>query len=183
MNHSQTDLSISMVHYTGIHPMPKSILSVLFMLLILLPWASHAGGGEAGPVLEFKVKQPFDEAYQALYAALEEARFYVIFEANIGQNLARHAGRWGENYNRNRFEHMKSMLICNPWYANQALNLDPRFMAMCPLSVGVIYKQGITTVYFKRLDNVAGSSAADDLLWEVENTIVSAIETVAEQTN
>ena len=139
----------------------------------------YAGGNAQNSILEFRVEQDFDTAYKALYEALEEARFYVIFEANIGKNLARNARRWGENYNRNGLEHMKSMVICNPWYANAVLNLDPGFMSMCPLTVGVVHKQGITSVYFKRLDELSAGSEAADLLWEIENTIISAIESVA----
>ncbi len=156
---------------------------LLLILCIVLPGQAIPGGAEVPVVYEFRVQRPFDEAYQALYQALEEARFYVIFEANIGHNLARNAERWGQDYNRNRFEHMKSLVICNHWYANQALNLDPRFMSMCPLTVGVVHREGVTTVYFKSLTNLPGSEAAADLLWEVENTIVSAIETVASLVN
>ncbi len=56
------------------------------------------------------------------------------------------------------------------------MNLDPKMMAMCPLNVTILHKQGITTVLFKRLAVIAVGSPAEDILWEVENTIVSAIE-------
>ncbi|HSR63949.1 MAG TPA: hypothetical protein VLN56_11145 [Gammaproteobacteria bacterium] len=36
----------------------------------------------------------------------------------------------GEEYNRNNFEDVHSMVICNPWYANQVLNLDPVMMTL-----------------------------------------------------
>lgn len=36
----------------------------------------------------------------------------------------------GEDYNRNNFEGVHSMVICNPWYANQVLNLDPVMMTL-----------------------------------------------------
>lgn len=156
--------------------------SVLCVLLMVILFCFHPVRAESitDSVMTFQFKQPFEQAYQSLYQALEEARFYVIFEANIGNNLARNAERWGEDYNRNGFEHIKSLLICNPWYANQALNRDPAYMGMCPLSVGIVHKDGLNTVYFRKLSIEGDESAAAELLWEVENTIVSAIESVVE---
>ena len=119
-----------------------------------------------------------ETVYPKLYKALEDSRFYVIFEADIGKNLARNAEKWGDEYNRNKFEGVRSMVICNPEYANKVLNLDPKMMAMCPITVTLLYKQGTTTILFERLTPVAAGSAAEDILWEVENTIISAIESV-----
>ncbi len=81
-------------------------------------------------IFEANISKPMDEVYQNLYKALEAARFHVIFEANIGKNLARNAEKWGEDYNRNQFEAVRSMVICNPEFANQVLNLDPKMMAL-----------------------------------------------------
>lgn len=36
----------------------------------------------------------------------------------------------GEDYNRNNFEGVHSMVICNPCYANQVLNLDSVMMTL-----------------------------------------------------
>lgn len=126
-----------------------------------------------------EIKGEFDEIYGRVRQALEEARFFVIFEADIGHNLARNADRWGEDYNRNGYEGVRSMVICNPWYANQLLNLDPELMALCPMSVTLLYKGGTATVLFKRFASVAPASPAVDVLWEVENTIITAIESAA----
>ncbi len=154
-----------------------------FCLLFMLHAGTvHAGGENGTEVYAFTAAGTFETSYQALYKALEDARFYVIFEANIGKNLARNAERWGENYNRNQFEQMKSMVVCNPWYANQALNLDPAFMAMCPLTIGVLHKAGTTRIYFRKLMQ-SDNALANDLIWEVENTIISAIETIASPVN
>ena len=129
-------------------------------------------------IFEASVSKPMDEVYQDLYKALEASRFYIIFEANIGKNLARNAEKWGEDYNRNKFESVRSMVICNPEFANQVLNLDPRMMALCPLTVTLLHKEGTTTVLFEKLMPAAKGSPAEDILWEVENTIISAIESV-----
>ena len=135
-------------------------------------------GGHDDSIYVAKTQQTMEIVYPKLYKALEESSFYVIFEANIGKNLARNAEKWGDEYNRNNFEAVRSMVICNPDYANKVLNLDPKMMAMCPVTVTLLYKQGTTTILFERLTPVAAGSAAEDILWEVENTIISAIESV-----
>ena len=131
---------------------------------------------ELDTIFSISVEKPGEEVYQSVYRSLEESRFYVIFEANIGKNLARNAKRWGDEYNKNNFEMVKSMVVCNPYYANQVMNLDPEMMALCPMNITVMYKDGESTVLFERLTPIAEGSAAEDVLWEVENTIITAIE-------
>ncbi len=124
------------------------------------------------------VNQPLNIVYKKVYESLEESRYYVIFEANMGKNLARNAERWGEDYNRNKLEDIRSMVFCNPWYANQVSNLDPEMLAFCPLSMTMIHKEGATTILFPRITTMAKSSPAEDLLWEVESEIITIIESV-----
>ncbi len=157
------------------------LFMTIFIMVIMGTGSVYAGGMDGTDTIYVaEVSKPVDEIYPALYQALEKARFYVIFEANIGKNLARNAEKWGENYNRNKFETVKSMVICNPEYANEVLNLDPKMMALCPLTVTVLYKAGTTTVLFEKLAPVAAGSPAEDVLWEVENTVISAIESVTD---
>ncbi|MBI2994903.1 MAG: DUF302 domain-containing protein [Gammaproteobacteria bacterium] len=148
------------------------------VLIGLLFHAQHAAASD--PIYRREIRGDFETVYQEIYRSLEEARFFVIFEADIGRNLAKNAERWGEDYNRNGFEGVRSMVICGPWYANQLLNLDPRMMAVCPMNVTLLYKSGVVTALFERLTAVAGDSPAAGVLWEIENTIVGAIEDVAD---
>ena len=148
-----------------------AIYLVVFSLICL-------AGGQTDPVYVAKTRQDIETVYPELYKALEDSGFYVIFEANIGKNLARNAKKWGDEYNRNKFESVRSMVMCNPDYANKVLNLDPKMMALCPLTVTLLYKEGTTTILFERLTPAATGSPAEDVLWEVENTIISAIESV-----
>ena len=152
------------------------ILSAVILFFIVI--FTNQVGAQTDTIYVANINRPVDEVYQNLYKALETARFYVIFEANIGKNLARNAEKWGEDYNRNKFEVVRSMVICNPEYANQVLNLDPKMMALCPLTVTLLYKGGTTTILFEKLLPAAMGSPAEDILWEVENTIISTIESV-----
>lgn len=130
----------------------------------------------ADTVYRFTVEKPMDEAYQAVYQSLEENRFFVIFEANIGRSLSGMAERFGEDYNRNGLESVRAMAFCNPWYANQVSNLDTEMMALCPLRLSVIHKAGKTDVLFVRPSQVGKGSPAEKLLTELENDVIQAIE-------
>ncbi len=116
------------------------------------------------------------EVYPAVYESLENARFYVVFEPNISKNLASFSERWGENYNRNRLDSIRSMVFCNAWYANAVSNADPDMLALCPLRVGLYEKQGQTTVVFARPSVMAMQSPARGVLEEAENEVIEAIE-------
>ena len=150
----------------------NKILLTFFLMFSLF---AHAGE-ETDYIFSVSVDKPGKEVYDAVYKSLEESRIYVIFEANIGKNLARNAKRWGDEYNKNNFEMVKSMVVCNPFFANQVMNLDPEMMALCPITITVLSKKGNSTVSFEKLTPIAKGSAAEDVLWEVENTIITAIE-------
>ena len=68
------------------------------------------------------------------------------------------------------------MVVCNPYFTNQVMNRDPNMMSLCPLNITVMSKAGNSTVLFKKLTAVAKGSPAEDVLWEIENTIITAIE-------
>ncbi len=151
------------------------IKQILFLLILFTASVVNAAE-ELQDIFSISVEKPGEEVYQSVYKSLEESRFYVIFEANIGKNLARNAERWGDEYNKNKFEMVKTMVVCNAYYANQVMNLAPKLMALCPLTITVMYKEGQSTVLFKKLTLTAEGSAAEEILWEVENTIIAAIE-------
>jgi len=147
-------------------------------LALALPLAapSQQQAEQGGFVYRQQVRAPLDQVYPQVYRELEASRFFVVQELNIGKQLARNAERWGEDYNRNRIEAVRAMVICNPWYANQLLNLDPDLMALCPLNVMLLHKQGMSTVQYRRLQPAAVGSPAEELLWEVDNRIIAVIE-------
>ena len=93
----------------------------------------------------------------------------------MGHNMARFAERWGEDYNRSRLDQIKAMVVCNVWYTNQVSNLDPDMLSLCPLSVALTEKDGVSTVMFARPTAVAGDSPALPVLKEVEDEIIKAI--------
>lgn len=126
-------------------------------------------------VFELSVNKPMTEVYGPLYKALEDDGFYVVFEADIGANLSRFAEKWGENYNRSKLDGIRSMVFCNGWYANAVSNADPSMLALCPLRLSLIEKQGKTSVLFVKPTVVAGNSPAGEVLQRVENDVIAVI--------
>lgn len=143
-----------------------------FLCLLLV--ALQAQAGET-PVYQQSVQKPVNEVYDAVYSALESAHFFVVFEVNIGKNLAGFAERWGADYNKNRLTAIRSLVFCNGWYANQVSNLDPSMLGFCPLHLTIIEAAGKTTVLFNRPSTGVTASPAHPVLVEVENKVIAAI--------
>jgi len=140
-----------------------------FMLLAPQAYAESS-------VYKASASLPLDDAYQKVYESLEKNRFWVVFEANIGKNISGFADKWGEDYNRQKLEGIRSMVFCNGWYANQVSNADPDMLALCPLSLTMIHKDGQSTVLFVRPTAVAGNSPALAVLQELEDEVIASIE-------
>jgi len=121
-----------------------------WLIALLLTWTITGSSAEQGPdgVYLAQVDQPLAVVYDRVYKSLEDARFYVVFEPNIGANLAGFAEKWGDDYNRNKLSAIRSMVFCNGWYANKVSNLDPNMLGFCPLHITLIERDGKTTVLF-----------------------------------
>ncbi|WP_299183198.1 DUF302 domain-containing protein [uncultured Neptuniibacter sp.] len=129
----------------------------------------------ASPVLKLEMPGSFEENYDKVSHALDENRFYVIFEPNIGRSLSNFKERWGEDYNRNGFDEVRSLVFCNPWYVNQVLNKDPEMAALCPLSVTLLQKGETTELLFLRPGQLKPDSPAQAILLELEQDITQAL--------
>ncbi|MDH5483667.1 MAG: DUF302 domain-containing protein, partial [Gammaproteobacteria bacterium] len=140
---------------------------LVFMLLINASLASAANDA----VFKYTVNKSMDLVYADVYKGLENAGFYVVFEADIGANISRFAEKWGDNYNRNQLESIRSMVFCNGWYANAVSNADPDMLALCPLRMSLVEKAGKTSALFARPSVIASGSAAKPLLEKIESEV------------
>jgi len=122
-----------------------------------------------------QIDRPVAEVYDAVYKSLEDAKFFVVFEPNIGVNLSGFSKKWGEDYNRNHLSEIRSMVFCNGWYANQVSNLDPDLLGFCPLHITLIERDGKATVLFNRPTAAAKDSPARELLQKIEAEVIAAI--------
>ena len=144
---------------------------MLTPLLLLLP----SGVFAADTVFRFTVDKPITQIYDKLYKAMEDAHFYIVFEPDIGKNLASFAERWGEDYNRSHLDAIRAMVFCNGWYANQAANRDPDMLALCPQHLTLIESHGKTTALYARPTVIAADSPARKVLSELEDGVIAAI--------
>ena len=145
---------------------------LLFLLLMIFPLSVLA---EAPAILRLDANAPLERTYQAVSTALEEARFWVVFEADLGASMAGFAERWGEDLNRNALDGIRSIVVCNAWYANQVSNADPDLLALCPLRVNLVEKDGITRVLFARPTVIAAGSPGIAVIEEIEQVIATAL--------
>jgi len=150
------------------------------LIVALLIAVGTAPAAAADGVFRTDVDRPMETVYPAVKSALEEAKFFVVFEANIGKNLARFQERWGEDYNRSDLAGIRSLVFCNGWYANRVSNADPDMLALCPLRLTVVEKDGTSRILFARPSRLAGDSPARGVLKEVERDVIGAIRDGAE---
>ena len=61
---------------------------------LLMLFLSFSSANAASGVFEMTVDKPVSEVYDKVYKSLEDARFYVVLEPDIGKNLSGFAERW-----------------------------------------------------------------------------------------
>lgn len=132
--------------------------------------------GAASPIYTRSIAAAPDLVYDAVYHSLEQDRFWVIAEPNIGKTLSRNEKRWGDDYNRNGFDTIRSMVFCNPWYANQLSNKAPNLLALCPFNVTLLSANGQTTITFERPTVIVTDGPARELVVKLEAEIITALE-------
>ena len=157
--------------------MIRNISAGLFIFFALLNTMNSYAAESA--VFKQTVNQPMEKVYPAIYEALEDARFYVVFEPFISKNISRFAEKWGDDYNQNKLQSIRSMVFCNGWYANKVSNADPDMLALCPLRLSLYEKSGKTSIVFARPTVIGAQSKAKSVLQEIENEVIQAIKTGA----
>ena len=146
---------------------------IAFILMGL--WAGSVQA-ELPNILSWKTQQNLDIVYREVYISLEKNNFFVIFEPNIGRNLAGLAGRWGDDYNRNQVQDIRSMVFFNASYTNQISNIEPELLALWPLHIAFYRQEGVTHVVFDRPTQIGRESRAGDLLKQIESGVSTAIQ-------
>ena len=145
------------------------------VLLLLGLFSNICQAGLAG-VRHWVLQQDLETAYVSIHKSLEENKLFVVFEPNIGKNLAAFAERWGEDYNRNNLQGIRSMVFCSGWYANQVSNADPQLLALCPLHITLYRHNDMTHVVFVSPTHVGKGSDATVLLQQLEARVSAAVE-------
>lgn len=127
-------------------------------------------------VYDRTVPAGMEDVYKSIFTALENNSYFVLFEPNIGKNLSHFAKRWGDDYNKNKLDSIRSMVFCNGWYANKISNIDPSMLALCPLHISLYSKNNKTHILFVRPGKIAGTSKAQKVAKELEDDVIRTIE-------
>jgi hypothetical protein len=154
----------------------KVLIKWQVLMLLMFSISSAVADNKNNGVYILQVDKPLTGVYDKVYKSLEDARFFVVFEPNIGANLASFAEKWGDDYNQNNIAEIRSMVFCNGWYANKVSNLDPNMLGFCPLHITLIERKGKTTVLFNRPGIIAQNSPAKELLQKIESEVIAAIQ-------
>lgn len=163
--------------------LPTRIIFPLLALCLFFSGPLNAQQAEAparsdSRVYVKKVKKPLPEVYSKVFTAMENGGYFVLFEPNLGKNLELFAQRWGDDYNKNSLEEIRSLIFSNAWYVNQISNVDPELLALSPLHLTFTYKDGMTTMLFIRPSAVAANSPARKVATELENDVINTIERI-----
>lgn len=150
--------------------MAKVLALMLGCLLAVSAYATPSA------VYEKSAKMPLSTAVSKLEHSLKKHKFKVVFQIPISKKLAKHAKKWGDNYNRNKLEGIHSVVFCNGWFANEVSNKDPQMLAVCPMHLTVIEKGGMATALFVRPSVIGEGSAAESVLKKLEHKVVAAID-------
>ena len=155
----------------------KSLRAVtkLFILAVLLLPVPAVFADNSAAVYQQTINKPVTAVYDKLYKSLEDARFFVVFEPNIGANLARFSEKWGDDYNQSGLSAIRSIVFCNGWYANQVSNKDPKMLGLCRLHITLIEKDGKTTALFNRPTVTSKSSPAHEIVVNIEQEVIKMI--------
>ncbi len=148
--------------------MLKKILLIFVILFSSTLFASSS-------IYKVSLNEDFRSSLHTLKKTLEAQDLFIITKADISGTLARMKGKIGKDYNKRGYEVAKSIIFCNPFYANDVMNADPDMMALCPLKIMLLTKNGKTTALFVLPSKLAGSSPAKSILVKVENRVKKAL--------
>jgi len=146
--------------------------------LAALLLVSSAAMADPTGVLKMTSERAVEDLYGSLYQALEEEKFWVVFEADMGKRMAKFADQWGEDYNRNGLDSVRSMVFCNISWTNRIANADPDLLGICPLHLSLYSKDGKTVVLLPRLDLMAEGSPGKEAASELEAELRTIVESV-----
>ena len=152
--------------------MNRLLRFILLSILICINTTVWAGTSR---VFTLTVDKPISRVYANMKTSIEKSRFYLFYEMNIGKNLAHFSKNWGADYNRNNLTSIRSIIFCNGSYANQVSNKDPKMLALCPLHMTLIEKNGKTSVFFTRPTAISKGSPAHYLFVKMEKEVIKLI--------
>ena len=144
--------------------------NIIFVLLL----ATSLFGNE---VFKLTIDKNINKIYPQLINALENSHLIVVSEIDILDKF-KHAGlpkKFGKEFNTSELTAIKAIIACNGFYGNYISNADPEMMAICPIRITIIEKDGKTTLLFIKPSHLAKDSKALNIVLKLENKVISVL--------
>lgn len=154
----------------------KGISLALGLAVVTAAALAGVPAGADDAIHSVQIEGDFDTAKDLLRRELDAKGFFVVKDLNIGRNLAHFANKWGDNYNRNNFSRIHSLIICSAWYANETLNVSPPHMSLCPLSLALLHKDGVTMAHYALRQPMASPADISELMRMLDERFVQALD-------
>ncbi len=144
--------------------------SILFTLLLSVSLF-------AGDIFKLTIDKKIDLIYPQLIQALDSNHLIVVSQIDILKKF-RQAGlpkKFGKEFNTSELSAIKAIIACNGFFGNYISNTDPDMMALCPIRITLIEKDGKTTLLFVKPSPVAQDSKAYDIVSKLEKKVISTL--------
>ena len=146
---------------------------VLVALMLLL-----ASSLMAHDVYVKEVNMPLDKLYPKVLQSLANHKLIVVSEIDILDKF-KHAGlpkKFGKKFNTNKLTGIKAIIACNGFFGNEVANSDPQMMALCPVRITMIEKDGKSQMLFARPSKSSEGTKAHKALSDLEAKVIKALE-------
>ena len=134
----------------------------------------------ADGVYKLSVNQKRDVVYKKLLQSLDENHLVVVSEINILQKFKKVGlpKMFGDEFNTNNLTAIKAIIACNGYFGNYISNADSAMLALCPIRITVIERNGKTMILYVKPTAVSGNSKANKIIQKLENKVISSINSV-----
>ena len=128
----------------------------------------------ASDVYSLTLNEKTSNVYPKLIKAFKKNHLIIVSEIDI-LNKFRKAGlpkKFGSEFNTKNLTAIKAVIACNGFYGNYIANADPEMLALCPVRVTLIEKNGKTTLLFVKPTSVSKNSKAYNIIRKLESKVI-----------
>ena len=147
----------------------------LFVALALLASASCVFAADSN-IGVLSTERPIGPVFKNVVMALQHSGFKVVNKIDISRKLAGAAKHFHwKDYNLNHLAGIRTVVFCNPGFANAISNADPGMMALCPLHVTLVQEGAWTRVEFIKPAAIARGTKAESVATKLQAHIEMAL--------
>ena len=132
----------------------------------------------AGDFYKKVIHEPMETYYPKLQEAIKKNHMNIVYELDLIKQFKEkgYAKKFGKEFNKNKLDGVKTVLICNSYVGNQVSNIDPTMMALCPIRLTLIKEGSTTTIVFLKHSSVSAPKEIKDLLVTLDTILIHTID-------